>query len=144
MHTQTESIVGAWTPESQRHPLIKSAASSVSDDCLCGSLVHCHPHSHLSEASSHVHVSGQRRIQVCTPLPSTNTKEHMPLINIQQLPSLSKISRLYQFLVQTMAPEGCEVWGHKAVVGTVTQRSLKFWVELVFCKGSDVRYGVRM
>lgn len=58
-------------------------------------------------------------------------KRTIPLLNIQQLLSSSVRSWLYQFLVQTAAPQGSGVWSCKAVLGTVTQRSLKIWEELV-------------
>lgn len=126
--SDTHFSVGVWTPESQRQPLIRSGAPPLSDDCLCGSLLYCQTHSPVAGGPlklAALYMSGQWRMQVCT-------QRTIPLIKIQQFFSSSVRSWLYQFLVQTVAPRGNEVWSSKAVVGTVTQRPLKIWEELVF------------
>lgn len=128
MCTHTERV-GAWTPESQRHPLIRSGAPPLSDDCLCGTLLYCQTHSKVA--------GGRGGLEAASLGPEWTAedagvpKRTIPLLNIQQLLSSSVRSWLYQFLVQTAAPQGSEVWSCKAVLGTVTQRSLKIWEELV-------------
>lgn len=57
-------------------------------------------------------------VQMCT------TERTIPFSMLQLLsPSMS--FWLYQFLVQTVAPRGSEVWSYTAAEGTVTQRPLK-------------------
>lgn len=126
-HTQTHSSVcGGVNSESRRHPLIRSAAPPLSGGCLCGSLPYCQPRSPVAERLHKLpasYVSGQWSAGV--------SQRTIPLLKIQQLLSSSMRSWLYQFLVQTVAPRGSEVWIGKAAVGTVTQRPLKIWEELV-------------
>lgn len=57
-------------------------------------------------------------VQMCT------TERTIPFSMLQLLsPSMS--FWLYQFLVQTVAPRGSEVWSYTVAEGTVTQRPLK-------------------
>lgn len=126
-HTHTHRV-GAWTPESQRHPLIRPGAPPLSDDCLCGTLLYCQTRSKLAGGGGLEAASlGPEWTAEDAGVP----KRTIPLLNIQQLLSSSVRSWLYQFLVQTAAPQGSGVWSCKAVLGTVTQRSLKIWEELV-------------
>lgn len=139
-HTHTRRV-GAWTPESQRHPLIRPGAPPLSDDCLCGTLLYCQTRSK---------VAGGGGIGGCQPWTWVDSRgcrcaqKNNPSVKYTAASLLVREVLTVSISSSNSGTSG--QWGLKLQggVGDCDTTVIEDLRRAGFCMGSDVGYGVRM